>query len=1503
MSTQQPAQAGPAKPSCTAGHSKLLQRKCVCGGTADSTGECEECRKKSEGGALQRAAIHPSPFRPAPTKVPASVHHVLSSPGQPLDSSTRAFMEPRFRHNFGSVRVHADLSAARTAQDVGAHAYAVGSQIVFGEGQYRPETVSGRQLIAHELTHVARNRTSHGGLEIGEPDGPEERVADQIAENVIRGRSDHLQQGMAPDFALRRQPAAGVEGWSGATGPNKSETTKSGIRRIPLDKLSVGHQTGSSPSGKAIVLLPPALNSAQPVDVLLHFHGHNAGYEEAGGGVRDVSIDNMEGQLASSGRTQMIGILPQGDANSSFGENPSLGGKPSDQKFFNSDSYVDAVLGTLLAVGAIKQKPVIGNVVITGHSGAGELINEKLLGGASGSELPKTLGTLKEIALFDAVNGPKEYEALKGFLRKKLQQELDALTALRGDTERRNFLGHSFRLRAYFSHPNGDPNYYAKWHIGPVPTAKGISDAVPLDKVIADFFSQKAVPALGAASPVVSAFRANYLIFDAGKQVKHDEMVAEQDHLKESLKVLPKLEPGARDVPAFAPPSVHEALRSSHRPLEEPIRAWAEARFRRDLGGVRVHNNAEAANSAIAVQARAFTVGHHVVFGSNQYEPSTARGRQLLAHELAHVVQQRALERSPRPIPEKLSLGVPGDFWEQEADRAAVQGCFSDAGTAPVRLQRQSKTVDAAVCETNANPNAAQVGTCNYKEPEHCLTYESWIGTFTLLKTFEAFDTPGKSKTGFDVIGLEAADRNFGKPSNPPKTAVPPATPLKPGERFIDRPTDDWVKTCLPSNLRVTAYQLPADCADVAIILRHVWLAAHHRTEKFGKYVLGDAAGRSSSKGVLDIISNVGTASIATLVAPYSDAQGKPLRSFAALQPLLHPGDILVWWHYDKGFDKAHTGGHTHTISGVDRDSSGKIKLLNLLQGNEPLFAPQKTEIHDFLKKEKPGAPQPSDKELGEAPGRRIERSTSDQSVLSFTDITLKQGEETLKIWKWGSETLLVAAGPPKTAARPTPVAQKGEPGKLARRLTDWIPALKSAEADQLDGTLEGVIYELRSTVEGGGSVLENDVRAVAAAGGNRVWKIAKDTKDLGNESHFQRLQHFLDMLWTFENSRSLAMSRKLDSPYDLMTDAWLKHIHWFRDSFELAARGAADIQFSQGTPKGESVNVVLTGFDPFEPSGSLRPPDPGQWNPSAAAVLALDQQRLPVNGSKGLPGTAAVEGIVLPVSFDKFRGGIVEQAIGSHLTELDALLTVSMDSGREPDRPIRLERYAVGVHQVGSKLEGVLAAGGAIGPTIIESPAPLQQIAAETKTAPKGTEPGIAQPEIGEEITFLFPSAAEADNALKTLSLRPQGTPEVKVSSASALKQILATMTKVGNGPDIRFVTGGKTFRATVVEGPGGNFLSNEVSYRALRLLENSGSLKDPLSFHVHTPSGGAIPQDTSTPAARKARAEAQRAAMGLRQTLIQTLKRVIAVVAGLILDRRAAKSPKTPSSNSKTR
>ncbi len=135
------------------GRESFLQRKCSCG-LGSNEGECAECKKKET--AVQRKSTGDS----SPSVAPPIVHEVLRSPGQPLDSATRAYFEPRFGHDFSRVRVHTDSQAAESARSVGALAYTVADHVVFAAGQHRPQSNAGRNLMAHELAHTIQQTGS-----------------------------------------------------------------------------------------------------------------------------------------------------------------------------------------------------------------------------------------------------------------------------------------------------------------------------------------------------------------------------------------------------------------------------------------------------------------------------------------------------------------------------------------------------------------------------------------------------------------------------------------------------------------------------------------------------------------------------------------------------------------------------------------------------------------------------------------------------------------------------------------------------------------------------------------------------------------------------------------------------------------------------------------------------------------------------------------------------------------------------------------------------------------------------------------------------------------------------------------------------------------------------------------------------------------------------------------------------------------------------------------------
>lgn len=102
-------------------------------------------------------------------------------------------------------------------------------------------------------------------------------------------------------------------------------------------------------------------------------------------------------------------------------------------------------------------------------------------------------------------------------------------------------------------------------------------------------------------------------------------------------------------LPAGLASRASAAIATSGEPLDRPLRQRMEARFGHDFGAVRVHTDASAAAAARSVGARAYTVGQHIAFGREEYAPATTRGTELLAHELAHTVQQRSPRGADSP--------------------------------------------------------------------------------------------------------------------------------------------------------------------------------------------------------------------------------------------------------------------------------------------------------------------------------------------------------------------------------------------------------------------------------------------------------------------------------------------------------------------------------------------------------------------------------------------------------------------------------------------------------------------------------------------------------------------------------------------------------------------------------------------------------------------------------------------------------------------------------------
>ncbi|HUI83247.1 MAG TPA: DUF4157 domain-containing protein [Candidatus Binatia bacterium] len=202
-----------------------LQRKCECGGS----GQCAGCKEQD---TLRRKATGPAGAQ----SVPPAAQEALQSPGHPLDKRARDFFEPRFGCDFSGVRVHADSVAADAAEAVNSAAYTVGHDIVFGSGRYNSTSTAGRELLAHELTHVVQqSRASHSVGSAQEA----EAEASRSAGRMVSGKRPAVR--LSAPRSMQRQPLT-KDVPKADLSENASPLLASAIGSVTLD----GFETGKS---------------------------------------------------------------------------------------------------------------------------------------------------------------------------------------------------------------------------------------------------------------------------------------------------------------------------------------------------------------------------------------------------------------------------------------------------------------------------------------------------------------------------------------------------------------------------------------------------------------------------------------------------------------------------------------------------------------------------------------------------------------------------------------------------------------------------------------------------------------------------------------------------------------------------------------------------------------------------------------------------------------------------------------------------------------------------------------------------------------------------------------------------------------------------------------------------------------------------------------------------------------------------------------------------------
>ncbi len=277
---------------------------------------------------------------------------------------------------------------------------------------------------------------------------------------------------------------------------------------------------------------------------------------------------------------------------------------------------------------------------------------------------------------------------------------------------------------------------------------------------------------------------------------------------RERKRRVPHFSTGGRATVPYRPGIVEEILGSTGQPLDTRIRYEFESRFGYDFNDVRVHTGSEAAESARAVEAQAYTAGSDIVFASGQYSPHTTSGRTLLAHELTHVLQQRGadrslsrslsaaahsvVQRSPAPKGELIlpPETISDDPRERSQWRAAVDHAvraqfhltgpgITDAQVSYRTPQAfgalfQGQTLEDALVATFLDLDNVTAKNILLSHPEvaYLVNDRETISALGML-TLREFVRKGIRKGSFEDSGGGPLDIQTGKPVNPPSSITP----------------------------------------------------------------------------------------------------------------------------------------------------------------------------------------------------------------------------------------------------------------------------------------------------------------------------------------------------------------------------------------------------------------------------------------------------------------------------------------------------------------------------------------------------------------------------------------------------------------------------------------------------------------------------------------------------------------------------------------------------------
>ncbi len=510
-----------------------------------------------------------------------AVERALKRSGRPLPDALRAQME----HGLGGVdlsqvRIHTDGAAARAAEAVSAHAFAVGNQVVFNASTFRPHTEEGRRLIAHELQHVVQHQqgriptASGSGLSVSSPTDAHEREAERVAANVVRvgfdGSIDHAvgttEAGHTVEAGAEAADAAHTELSRSVRGSAQNQS-------VEPDEVQLAHVAELEQQRAELVAKLESIRSTL-TDILKS----NADQRALLGDIQDLTIKGEQargiGKLAAGGAAAALGTAVAGIT-------MPLAGLAS------------VLTGAIASFG--------GSALFDGLGQASMGTNDLTsAAGSAAGELGKNTGLMESgVKALGATGDAVESAATRaGGMLGSVSNVVGGATAA---------IGAAFTVSDVVSAISKAKSEYAN----ALSTLEGNERTV----------MAKVVQMLEGISQEMQSLESMEEMLLQGQ-----ELISREPASREAAG------PMARGA-TFAPPAD-----STGKALSPATLAALTIRLGRGVSRIRVHTGPAAARFAASLNANAVTIGQDIYFARGAWRPGSTDGDARIAHEAHHAI-------------------------------------------------------------------------------------------------------------------------------------------------------------------------------------------------------------------------------------------------------------------------------------------------------------------------------------------------------------------------------------------------------------------------------------------------------------------------------------------------------------------------------------------------------------------------------------------------------------------------------------------------------------------------------------------------------------------------------------------------------------------------------------------------------------------------------------------------------------------------------------------------